>query len=323
LETALSLEPGSIVAHRMLANLYTERGFLDAAYVHRQSEVELLRSLGPSAEESREDHEQNLEAATKRLREMEKQLQERENQYVVQVGNLASRPYEQAQTALRLGLARKALDDVLLKSDVRLFGIHGAQLQMHLMLMLGRAKAVWDFLLEPELAENPDQLDVVAVAAQGGPGYISEYRMVAYDWYRAVVSAVAGDYSQAQRSLLAIERRTAIDAEDESQKVRERLAILLGAEIGVGYLPEIFIYRARLAENRLAYERLLRGMFLAELLRADLRTLAGMLALEQGDSESAKQHFSAAITLARGDDGEVRQFAGRPAAEVMLQRLNR
>lgn len=323
LETALSLEPGSIVAHRMLANLYTERGFLDAAYAHRRSEVELLRSTGPSAEESREEHEQNLEAATKRLREMEKQLQERENQYVVQVGNLASRPYEQAQTALRLGLAQKALDEVLLKSDVRLFGIHGAQLQMHLLLMLGRAKAVWEFLLEPELAENPDQLDVVAVAAQGGPGYISEYRMVAYDWYRAMVSAVAGDYAQAQRSLLAIERRTAIDAEDESRKVRERLALLLGAEVGVGYLPEIFIYRARLAENRLAYERLLQGMLLAELLRADLRTLAGMLAMEQGDSASAEQHFAAALTLARGSDGEVRQFAGRPAAEVMLQRLKR
>lgn len=321
LETALQLEPGSIVAHRMLANLYTERGYLDAAFEHRRREIELMRAGGPSAHESPDEFERYLENAANRLREMDRQLQERENQYVVQVGNLGSRPLEQAQTAIRLGLARKALDEILLPSDVRLFGINGAQLQLHLMLTLGRAKQVRDFLETPELVENPERLDVVAVAAHGGPGYISEYRMLAYDWYRAMVFAISGDYSQAERALHTIEQRTKIDAEDEGEKVRQRLALLLAAEIGSASMPDIFIYRARVMENRIAYEKLMQAMFLANLLRADLKTTAGLLALEQGDSDKARKHFSEALQLAQDPTGEPRSFAGRALAEAMLRRL--
>lgn len=322
LETALDLDPGSIVAHHMLANLYTERGYLDIAYQHRRREIELLRQAGSAAGESAEKFHQSIESSLNRLREMERQIQERENQFTVQMGNMGSRPLEQAQAAIRLGLAKKALDEILLRSDVRLFGINGAQLQLHLMLMLGRANQVRDFLNSPELAENPEQLDVVAVASHGGPGYLSEYRMLAYDWYRTVASAVLGDYDQAERSLRAIEQRTKIDADEEADKVRQRLAILLAAEIGAGYLPEIFIYRSRVMENRIAFEKLMLAMDLAQLLRADLLTVAGLLALERGNPDKCREHLLAALKLARSSNGDVRNFAGRAATQITLKRVS-
>jgi hypothetical protein len=321
LENAVRLEPKLLVAHQMLANLYIEKQFLDLALDHRRRELDLTRAAGPRPGEQRDTFMTKLENDEKRLREMEKQVNDRQNQYVVQSGNLGSKPLEQASTALKLGLVRKALDDVMLKSDVRLFGVGGAQLQLNLLLMTGRAEAARDMLADPEVQEKREHMSFMAVPSRFGPLYPAEYRLLAYDWFNTLVGAAAGDYDQAERSLRAIDQRTQVDADDEAEKGRVRLATLLAAEIGAFARPEMFIYQTRIRENRESYQLLMQSLPLVKLLRADLLAVAGILAVERGDIPAARGHFRESLALARGADGKVRTYAGRAAAEVMLKRI--
>jgi hypothetical protein len=321
LENAVRLEPNLLVAHQLLANLYIERQFLDLALDHRRKELELTRAAGPRPGEQRDAFMTKLESDEKRLREMEKQVNDRQNQFNVQSGNLSSKPLEQASTALKLGLARKALDDVMLKSDVRLFGVGGAQLQLHLLLMTGRAEAAREMLADPDVQEKREHMDFTALSSRFGPKYPAEYRMLAYDWFSALVGAASGDYDQAERSLRAIDQRTQVDADDEAEKVRVRLATLLAAEIGAFARPEMFIYQARIRENRESFQLLAQSLPMSKLLRADLRAVAGLLAVERGDIAAAREHFRQSLSLARGDDGQIRNYAGRAASAVMLKRI--
>src|SRR5262249_3128739 len=214
----------------------------------------------------------------------------------------------------------KALDDVMLKSDVRLFGTNGAQLQLNLLLMTGRVEQARDMLADPDVQDKREHMDFVALPSRFGPRYPAEYRMLAYDWFNVLVAAAAGNYDQADRSLRAIDARTQVDADDEAEKLRVRIATLLAAEIGSHTSPEMFIYQVRLRENRESYELLLQSIGLAKLLRADVRSVAGLLAVERGDIATAREHLHQSLSLAT-IDGQLRNYAGRPAAEVMLKRV--
>jgi hypothetical protein len=62
----------------------------------------------------------------------------------------------------------------------------------------------------------------------------------------------------------------------------------------------------------------------ADLLRvelADLRVLAGLLALEQGDTPAAAAQFRKALDLGTVEGGREVDFPGRPLAAACLRRL--
>src|SRR5262249_28639709 len=151
--------------------------------------------------------------------------------------------------------------------------------------------------------------------------YPSKYRMLAYDWFSALAGAGSGNYDQVERSLRVIDQRTQVDADEEAEHDRVRIATLVAAEIGAFTRPGMFIYQMRLRDNRIYYEVLLRSVELAKLLRADIHAIAGLLALERGDIPVARDHFRESLTLARDSAGQPRPYAGRAAAEIMLKRI--
>src|SRR5262249_54083410 len=161
-----------------------------------------------------------------------------------------------------------------------------------------RAEAARGMLMDPDLQEKREHLDFASLPSHFGPRYPAEYRMLAYDWFSALVGAAAGDYDQADRSLRAIDQRTQVDADDAAGKACVRLARLLAAEIGGVSRPEMFIYQARIRENRMSFELLIQSLPLTKLLRADVLAVAGILAVERGDIATAREHFYQSLALA-------------------------
>jgi tetratricopeptide (TPR) repeat protein len=314
LENALRRNPDLLPAHQALAALYVERNCLDAALDHRRAVRDLTRQLGPAPGEDRERFAARLGRLEKDADELEQAVQDRENQYAVRTQGLgASEPLGRARAAVALGLARKALDDVLLPSQDVLFGPDGARLELELLLLLGRADRVREMLGEPTWDEqtkrNLGAYELVTVGPGGAP---QAYRLPAYDWLRACQAAATGDYDLAGDSLGAAGRQLAA-GEGQVASLRRPLARVLAIEVGLGGtaclllpLPVCYLHSP------------LAGMFVqAQALgaeQADLAVLAGLLALERGDPAAAAGHFRAAL-------GRAPDFAGRPLALAYLGRL--
>src|SRR5262249_11662283 len=128
-------------------------------------------------------------------------VHDQKNQYNLRSRPLSGEPLRRADLALELGLPRTALDDVLLRSGVLVFGGDGARLELELLLMLGRPHAVRDKMDEPELQRSKDKSGLTSVGAPRLPGYQPFYRVPAYDWLRALQSAAVGDYDRAAETL--------------------------------------------------------------------------------------------------------------------------
>jgi tetratricopeptide (TPR) repeat protein len=113
---AVNLDPELAAAHGMLARLFQERGYLDLALEHRRAELELARRAGPLPGEDGEAFAGRLHGLEEAFREIEAAVMAGENRFVVHSDTLAADPLARARLAVELGLADKALDEVLLRS---------------------------------------------------------------------------------------------------------------------------------------------------------------------------------------------------------------
>jgi tetratricopeptide (TPR) repeat protein len=306
LEHALTLEPDLEPAHRALADLFLERGFLDAALVHRREALRLARRRASATDPQEVDP--RLAQEEERVGALEERVANNTNDYTLQSRPLAGDPLLRARLALRLGLARLAVDDVLLRSPGQLLRGEGTQLLLQLLLMLGRPEEARVALEDESMQENKPVL---------GETDIPFYRLPAYEWLRLCQCAAEGDYAGAAEAA-GLMRRAVHSADQQGPaRLRKELPVVLATEAGLGALPPSPLpWRVvRLVREDMRRSAAAAGVFLHQE-QADLRTLEGLLALEQGDAAAAVDSFLQALR-----SGGNEPFAGRALATAYLGRL--
>ncbi len=160
---ALTLDPNLAPAHLGLATVYLENQYLDLALASFQSYEALTKHSKKSSGEG-------VEA-------LEKTVADARQKTEANAANLTV--LDRAKLALRNGLAGEALD-LLLHSDVAVFGNQGLALEFDLLLATGRVVEARDWL---------------------APEHRGAVGLLAYNWYEAQALAAMGDYAGASNVL--------------------------------------------------------------------------------------------------------------------------
>jgi hypothetical protein len=322
LEQAVRLEPDLESAHKELAHLYGERNFLDQALTHQAEELRLSRRAGPRPGESSEDFSYRLGLLEHDFEKLDKYVRDRRQEFASASPSLGGERLRQADLALKMGLARQAVDDILLPCPADLLGAPGIRMELELLLMLGRAEDVRVILSDPAFARNKQVLDYyelpVPDGADGKPFYPIPYHWSAYEWLQTLTAAALGDYAQARQNLGAIRSGVRAGRDWLGQQLREGVrpewALLpwLLSDPSTFLPPFAAQEMGKLGAARAgleATEPSLRGH------QADLDVLVGLLALERGDKDEARSAFTAARQLGV-------PFAGAPIAAACLGKLD-
>jgi tetratricopeptide (TPR) repeat protein len=293
LEQAAALAPEVQLPHRILARLYGERQFLDAALPHQQAVASLVRKAGPLPREEADAFAQRIEREQQAADKLDELVQTRRNEFAIRSSALAGSPLAQAQLALSLGLVQHALDSVLLRSDVVLIGGNGARLQLELLVQLGRIEEARALLETPNVQEYAFKLGLIELATPLREGYAPRhlrYSVPAYEWLSMIVGAASGNYDEAERSLQRLLERQSKDRTESANQLRRGLSLSITSEIGLAAATPVFPYLILRAER----DRLIRFYDELEFIRLqliDVQALAGMLALERGQGKEALARF--------------------------------
>jgi hypothetical protein len=320
---ALRLDPDLEQAHQELAGLYGRSNYLDQALVHRREVARLTRRDGRRAGETPEEWDDRLELLEKDLAKLEQLIEDRRQKYESASRQLRGERVVQAGLALRLGLARLALEEVLLPTPADLLGPDGMRLELELLLSLGRSEEVRAILSDEALQAKKHglrYLDLPAPASPGGrPLYQLSYHWPAYDWLYLLQAAALGDYARARTAVHEIRSEQRIGQERLKQDLRAfpgRVAIVLPG-LFAGPPPFLPAFTAQTV-GRLIEERTLQqtGAQILRAQEADLYVLEGLLALEQGATGEARAAFVEAQQL--GGQPPPVHFAGGPIAAHYL-----
>jgi tetratricopeptide (TPR) repeat protein len=319
LENALVLDSDLEKAHEGLSILYAERMFLDAALEHRRHALRLTRRRHRPGE-SEGDFRNRLKREEAAVQRLEQLIQDRRNDYAIRSRQMSGDPMGRAQLALSLGLARLALDDVLLQSPVQTFGGEGARLELELLLQFGRAEVVREMLDDSAMRESKDKLDFSRIPAPARPGYLPFYRLAAYEWLHFLQAAASGDYTLAAEALEELVRPQAESSQRAMAKLRSAFPEAVASELGLATEPQLLLARMVAQGVRWDLLRYLTEVSFLSAQRADLYVLAGLLATERGAPTTALQSFDAAVAAATGriPPGD---FASAPLAAAYSHRL--
>lgn len=320
LEQAARLDPESQTAHRLLAELYHQQGYLDAALHHRREELRLARRTGRRQGEDQPAFAKRLQRLEQRTRTLEGVVQERQKRFAA-LPTSVSQPHQRALAAFQLGLARQALDDILLPSSPILLESSGVNLELELLLRLGRIEQLREWMQGPELQKHGENLGLHNLPAPALPGYPRSYRLPAAVWFRFLSTAAEGDFELAQDQLHLLLNHLEAARQQRLRSLRRSLALALGDEILLSAHPELLLLQPIGHKDRLAATHLLNPLLTFDSVRADLSTLAGTFALEGGRLRQAEQDFEMAVGKSQSDAGKRCDFAARPLAEFYLQRL--
>jgi hypothetical protein len=329
LEQAVRLDPDLEAAHHDLAFLYGGRNYLDQALEHRRQEARLSHRAGPHPGESAEETAYRLELIDKDFAKLAEMVEDRRKTYASGSRTLQGDRVKQANLALKLGLARQAVDEILLPTAANVLGPDGIRLQLDLLLALGRVEEVRPILNEKGLRASKHGLGYYELAPPGNRGggslYAMPYHWPAYEWLHMLEAASVGDYVQARGDLRAARAAQHAEHDQLRQAVggieRQSWAMLPGVLSGPPLFLPAFLAREvvpalELKMVREAQERALRAQ------QADLCVLEGLLALEQGEPDEARLAFAQAQELCAGPPETAAPFAGRSIAISYLGNLN-
>jgi hypothetical protein len=329
LEQAVRLDPDLEAAHHELAYLYGERNHLDQSLEHRREEVRLSRRAGRRVSESAEEFADRLQLLDRDTALLEYQVQKRRQTYAAGFRTLQGHRLAEAGMALKLGLVRKAVDEILLPAPADLLGAAGIKLEVEALQSLGRAEEVHTILGDEGLRTRKQALlfhDLAAPkGADGKALYAIPYHWLAYDWLQLLHTAAVGDYAEVRAAVRAI--RLGLDAGHNRLKQQLRdfeprvVRLLPGLLPGAPSLLTAFTAQtlSRLHEET----SLLRsGEPSLRSQQADLFVLEGLLALEQGDTQAARSAFTESRKMCAQPAGSATWFAGAPIAAAYLRKLN-
>jgi tetratricopeptide (TPR) repeat protein len=298
LEQALRADPNLTAAHAVLGDLYLNRRYLDAALEHRKAQLRLERRDARDAE-ARE----RVELLDVEVQRLEREVQDRQNQFVIRSRTLREDPLAQARLALELGLAQRALDDILLKSVPALFRYAGVRLQFDLMLMLGRADQLGELLAMEEVQQVKSKLDAVVLPLGPPSGEPVFFRLPAYEWFSFCQAAAVGDYRRARETLRELIDFLAGDEERSLPGLRRTVSNLIGTELGLGTRLNSLVSQGVAQKEREDVSVYLRLVEHQRAGRFDLLLLAGLLDLERGEPAQAEENLGEALKLAERDKG--------------------
>jgi tetratricopeptide (TPR) repeat protein len=277
LNQAVTLRPNFALAHLELARMYEELKFYDLELEHIRTYFRLRQAAGlpPGADpKALREQEAHFEEILDRLAAL---VEKQEKAHAVAAAGASLR--DQAFSAQSLGLAGKARD-LLLQSIRAAFGNPGMKLELDLLLLTGRAEDVWKWT-------DPEQKSALGAA---------RYHLV-----RANALAATGDYERAEA-----------ECEDLARGLREPLGPqvplrkALHQAVCENVLANMPAVGATLPPglHPLTLHRLEMIGGLSENLRqsANVTVLQGLLALEEGRVESAKDLFEEARARWRDDD---------------------
>jgi tetratricopeptide (TPR) repeat protein len=303
---AIQIHPDTVRAHGQLARLYQDMGYLDLMRKHYRRVLECSEAAGPDKEDDREKFDQNLKALKTKVSQLDMEVDNRLDKHAV---DSAGRPIlEKAVLALRMGLPAKTLD-VLLDSDVSVFGVEGARMELELLLISGRNKDV-DEWLTPDVGESI------------GP--------TPYHVLRFQQAAAVGNYDEADKFLRKIaDQLNPPRAKDgKVGSLRSQLGFLVGRMLLDGHRQ--LDTPAELVLVPLTFLQCWKSIpALLDALReqSDLVVLRGLLAMEQGRDSGAADHFRAALDSwqsgAAVASGRRLDFNGRVLAQHYLQLMDR
>jgi tetratricopeptide (TPR) repeat protein len=300
LEQAVLLRRDLAQAHALLAQIYYEMGQMDRRLDH-------LRALLQFVEQA-DKHASATDALRADVESAQKLVNESEKTYRANLTGKTdpSKVLDRAQLAARYGLSRKALE-MMKESYPAIFGRAGVEYQLDLMIKAGQS---YEILAELE-PEHERMIDFAV-----------------YHWIEARAAASCGDYAQADAELdagnkpyrrIGLSRRLFVP-------VRSAVALHVARAV-LSRPPEAEGVAGRLIALRWQFRTLeILGTAAEPLLReADREVLRGLLALEAGEVEAAKQHFRAALDVwgsdAAAKSGAGLDFPARPIAQEMLRRI--
>jgi hypothetical protein len=168
LHRALLLQPDLIQAHSRLYALYQDMGFLDLALQELHHMHRLTPAQGSVPGDGRDSQSERLRQMTQAMETLDAEVRKRQDRFENQAAHTSV--LERAIRALDNGLAGKALD-ILLASDVAVFGKEGTRMELDLLLIVGRIDDAREWMspsLEAELGgDNYHSLRVKLSAAIG------------------------------------------------------------------------------------------------------------------------------------------------------------
>jgi hypothetical protein len=234
----------------------------------------------------------------------------------------------QAGLALSLGLARQAVEEILLPSPADLLGAAGIKMELDLLLTLGRAEEVRTILSDEGLQTSKQALLYYDLpppkTVDGAPLYAFPYHWPVYEWLHVLQTAAVGDYAKARGDLRAIRsglgaghQRLKHDLRDFNRHIWTYLPGLLS-----GPPPFLPAFSAQAAARFFELKSRLEAdepTFRAQ--QADLFVLESLLDLEQGDTDAARSAFSQAEHLCGEPPGSAVTFGGAPIAAFYLGKL--
>jgi tetratricopeptide (TPR) repeat protein len=305
LEQAVRLDPNLEEAHRELAYLYGSSNSLDQALEHRQEEARISRRFGPRPGETADDFAYRMEYLEKDTAKLVDLVQDRRKKYASGSHSFPGDHQAQARLALKLGLPRKAVEEILLPSPADLLGAAGIRMELELLLSMGKVQEVRSILSDKGVRTSKHGLGQ------------TEYHWPAYEWLHVLAAAAIGDYSSCREDLRAIRALMRVEYDQLRQQadaIERSIPSLLTRLLSAGPLPAFnaFALCYALEERRMLEVR--QRSLLAQ--RADRCVLEGLLALEQGDVDAARSTFAEAEKLPAAIP-----FAGRPIVAYYLGKL--
>jgi hypothetical protein len=313
LQTAINLQEDSRAAsfaHVFLAQIYLDPsvGYLDLALRHRKEQLRLARLHGAVRDEKAEDFDNRIKQLEDAAERLEEEVDKRKLQFGVGSGQ-GELVLRRARRALEQGLAEEALQ-TLLQSNAVEFRSEGAQLQINLLLTMGRAEEARRMISDKEVAKN---------FAEGHLGNVQlgEAVLPAYPWFLLVLAEVGGDDAEAEKQLEELCRamrppppdalpralgHAVLDSPPRPDKAVGMLARVLHPKLPE-FPPEIEILRYMAVTRQ----------------HADLFVLRGILALDRGDTKAARKAFEEVLPFAGSPDQPVPAFESfaRPARHYL------
>jgi hypothetical protein len=267
LAAAVRLRPDYAEAHRLLQGVYLNLGYLDLALHHLREYLKHSQPVNPVEEKLRR---QQQELADKLNKEVNDRLHEADT------AGYGKTVLDRALIAEQKGLPGRALE-ILLAADSVSLGRSGALEELQLLLFAGRTPEVREFL------------DSEAAEFLAGPVVAG---------LRAQLAAAEGNYKQADQELAAL---ILPQLKRQPGLYRSSLALLAGTYLLDRAMPlrlsPYVITQEDLLSEVAATDQTFRG-------QVDLLTVRGLLALEAGYVDQARDFFTEAVSIWRPSDGD-------------------
>jgi tetratricopeptide (TPR) repeat protein len=313
LNRAVALKPDLVQAHLDLSTLYREADYLDLALEHLRAYARLVHEAGPPAGVSARQFRQEEEKIEDAVKLLTRTVEERQKKYESEA--TGARPFDRALLASRHGLKGKARD-LLLEGTATSHGNEGVKLLLELLLTTGGASAVRDVsggAVEDRDEKRRKDADELESALGKGDYY----------WLRSQAWAALGDYGHAAGELrqLAASEFGPTDDPRLTMASQVRNAILAWQGVGgpvASALQAAFVVHVAQMGPMNAVRSIAAGLRR----EAEATVLRGMLEMEQGEMDRAKDDFHEALSLWKDAEtaatGASLDFPGRVVAQVFL-----